>query len=133
MAEGPEVGVGAVVIDSGRILLVRRGNPPGAGLWAVPGGRVGFGETLAEAAAREVMEETGLSIEVGPVLWAGESIGPGRPPEWHYVIVDFAAELKGGQLLAGDDAAEVAWVSLDTAATLPMPATMKELLEEIKR
>jgi ADP-ribose pyrophosphatase YjhB (NUDIX family) len=94
---------------------------------------VGFGETLAEAAAREVMEETGLSIEVGPVLWAGESIGPGRPPEWHYVIVDFAAELKGGQLLAGDDAAEVAWVPLDTAATLPMPATMKELLEEIKR
>jgi ADP-ribose pyrophosphatase YjhB (NUDIX family) len=132
MDEGPAVGVGVVLLNAGCILLVRRRNPPAAGMWAVPGGRVRWGEALAEAAAREVMEETGLEVGVGPVLWAGETIGPGRPPEWHYVLIDLAAELKGGELRAGDDAAEVAWVPLDIAATYPMTASMKTLLDGLK-
>lgn len=124
---GPTVGVGVVVVDGGALLLVRRGHEPYRGTWAVPGGRVRRGETLRAAAAREAAEETGLAVDVGPVVWVGETIGPGDPPAWHHVIVDFRAAVTGGMLAAGDDAADVRWVPVGELDALPLGPTMREL------
>lgn len=124
---GPSVGVGVVVVDGGALLLVRRGHEPYPGTWAVPGGRVRRGETLRAAAAREAAEETGLAVDVGAVVWVGETIGPGDPPAWHHVIVDFRAVVTGGTLAAGDDAADVRWVPVGELGALPMGPTMREL------
>lgn len=106
----PELAVGGVVVDRGRLLLVRRGRGPAIGKWSVPGGRVEPGETLAGAVERELEEETGLAVESGELVGWVERIGPGH----HFVIMDFWAHLIGPDAaVAGDDASEVAWVPLD--------------------
>jgi ADP-ribose pyrophosphatase YjhB (NUDIX family) len=84
---------------------------------------------MTGAVRREVFEETGLQIRPGRVIWAGDSIGPGEPPAWHFCLVDFLCEVEGGELLCGDDAAAVAWVKLEEAAKLPLTQTMYELLD----
>ena len=129
----PICGVGVAVMSGDRLLLVRRGRPPGEGLWAVPGGKVEYGESMFATARREVQEETGLEIEVGEVVWAGDSLGPGYPPEWHYCLVDFIGQVTGGELKASDDAAEVGWFTLEEAAQLPLTSTMPALLGELQR
>lgn len=116
---------GVALVDDGQILLVRRGREPNVGLWAVPGGKVDPGETLAEAATREVKEETGLLVELEEIVWVGEFIDD----DHHLVIIDFLGAPTGGELLAGDDAAELMWVDVESAFELEMPATMYELLE----
>jgi 8-oxo-dGTP diphosphatase len=119
--------VGAVVLDGdGRLLLVRRANPPGAGLWSVPGGRVESGEDDATALAREVAEETGLGVVVGELLGTVERDGPGGVS---YVIADFRCTVTGGKLRAGDDATAVAWVSLDELPAVPTVAGLVDALE----
>ncbi len=123
-ADRPIVGVGAVVVDEGRILLVKRGREPGKGLWAVPGGKVDHGESLRAAVEREVAEETGLTVEAGDVIWVGESI----TEHGHLVLIDFEARLVGGRLAASDDADEAAWVDLDEATDLPLTPTMYDLI-----
>lgn len=117
----PIVCAGAVVRDGdGRLLLVRRGHAPSLGLWSVPGGRVEDGETPAQAAAREVLEETGLQVEIGDLL-ASVHIGD-------YLVHDFAADVVGGVLRPGDDATDVRWCSFEEAELLPLtPGLLMEL------
>ncbi len=107
--------VGAVVHDpDGRLLLVRRANDPGRGQWSLPGGRVEPGESDASAVAREIHEETGLLVRAGSLVGSVS-----RPaPAGVYVIFDYAAEVVGGRLSAGDDASDVAWVDLVTFTDL---------------
>jgi mutator protein MutT len=123
-SERPLVGVGVAVIDHGRILLVRRANDPGRGLWAVPGGKVDIGERLTEAAAREVREETGLLVEIGELVWAGEHISD----QMHIVLIDFLGTLIGGDLAAGDDADRAEWVPLERVGDYPLTETMYDLV-----
>jgi ADP-ribose pyrophosphatase YjhB (NUDIX family) len=117
--DAPRVGVGAVVLDGDRVLLVQRGRPPGQGRWSLPGGLLDLGERLEEAVAREVEEECGLRVRVlglcGVIdrIVAGGADGEGPPPvRYHWVIVDYVAAVIGGTLRAGSDAAEARWVPI---------------------
>lgn len=118
----PIVGVGAVILDGGRVVLVRRGHEPLQGLWSIPGGAVELGETCGQAVAREVLEETGLAVEVGPIVAVLDRIrrdADGRVA-YHYVLVDYACRASGGTLTAGSDAAECAWVPVAEAGRLEL-------------
>ena len=128
-SEVPLVGVGVAVIDRGRLLLVKRGRDPGKGLWAVPGGKVRRGEPIAEAARREVLEETGLEVEVGDVIWVGEHLSK----DHHIVLIDFRGTVTGGTLRAADDAEDARWVELSAAEEYPLTLTMHELVAELRR
>jgi len=122
----PLLGVGAILIDGGRILLIKRGKAPYQGAWSLPGGTVEWAEPMAVALAREVLEETGLKIEVGPIAGTFESISP--EGSYHYVIVDLTATVVGGTLQAGDDAAEVEWVPIDELGSRNLTPRLVELL-----
>lgn len=126
-ADRPELAVAAVVVSHDRLLLVRRGHGPAAGEWSVPGGRVERGEVLAAAVAREVREETGVEVVCGPLLGWVERIDD----DHHYVILDFeATALEDGVPVAGDDAAEAAWVPVDDVADLRLVDGLAEFLHE---
>jgi ADP-ribose pyrophosphatase len=128
--ERPRVAVGAVVFKRGRVLLVERGKPPSAGTWAIPGGSVRLGETLKQAAEREVLEETGIRIRAGEPVLAFEMIetdDTGRV-SFHYVIVDLAAEHLDGEPQAASDAAAARWVSPDELPRMNVNRTTRELL-----
>ena len=120
--ERPIVGVGGVVVDDGRALLIRRGNEPLMGQWSIPGGTLELGETLAEGTAREVKEETGLEVNVLDMIETFERINFGRGadetwssieerrrPRFHFVIVDYLCERISGEPVAGGDVTDVAW------------------------
>jgi len=103
----------ALVERGGEVLLVKRGKPPGQGLWALPGGSVRWGEPVREAARREVLEETGIEIEVLEVVDVVDVIYPPMgEAEYHYVVVCFRGRYLGGSLRPGSDAKEVRWVNV---------------------
>jgi mutator protein MutT len=110
----PIVGVGAVVVNDGKVLIVKRAHAPRQGEWSLPGGRVELGETLVAATRRELKEETGLEVEVGPLVEVFDRVhhADGRV-RYHFVIVDYLCRCIGGSLCAGDDADDVAWVRPD--------------------
>jgi mutator protein MutT len=110
----PILGVGAVVVDGDRVLLVRRANEPLKGQWSLPGGAVEIGETLVAAVVREVREETGLDVEVGPLIEVLDRLRfePDGRPRFHYVLVDFICRPKSGVLHSGSDAAAAVWVAV---------------------
>jgi mutator protein MutT len=111
----PIVGVGAVVVDNDRVLLVRRAHEPLKGEWSLPGGAVEVGETLRDAVTREVLEETGLEVEVGPVVDVLDRIRPdpdGRV-RYHFVLIDYLCRPVGGTLACASDAEDVAWAGLN--------------------
>jgi ADP-ribose pyrophosphatase YjhB (NUDIX family) len=107
----PLIGVGAVIVDAGRVALVRRGQPPLLGEWSIPGGVLEVGETLREGAMREAREETGLIVDAGELLGIFERLVPGEDGRlrYHYVLMDFLCVWTGGDLLAASDAADVRW------------------------
>lgn len=105
----PGLGVAAALIEDGRVLLVRRAHAPLAGRWALPGGRVRWGERLAEAVAREVREECGLDVAVGTLACATEVV----EGDAHWIVLVHRVRRRGGRLQAADDAAEVRWARLD--------------------
>ncbi len=125
----PIVAVGAIVFDAdGRVLLIERGKPPGAGLWSVPGGRLEGAETLAQAVAREVREETGLVVEVGPLACVIERMGD----DYHFVILDYLARVIGGQLAPASDARDARFVTTDQLAALPLTDGLAAVLERAR-
>ncbi len=131
--EYPRVGVGAVVFREGRVLLVRRGGAPSRGLWAIPGGALELGETLREGAEREILEETGITIRAGELVFSGETMDrdlDGRL-RFHYVIIDFAGEYVSGEVNGSDDASEARWVSPAELADLPATKTTVKLLGQL--
>ena len=107
----PLVGVGAVVVEQGRVLLVQRGTEPAKGQWSIPGGLIDVGESLREAVAREVFEETGLVVEPVELIELLDRIHrDGDRVRYHYVIADYLCRVVGGRLLAASDADAVRWV-----------------------
>jgi ADP-ribose pyrophosphatase len=131
--DNPQVAVGAIVIKDGRVLLVKRNQPPSKGLWAIPGGRVEIGETLKEAAEREIIEETGLTIRAGDPVYTFDVIErdeAGRV-RFHYVIVDLVADYLSGELNASDDASEARWVTPEELENLLISQSTREVLEKV--
>jgi len=124
--ERPELSVGGVAVSEGRVLVIRRGHPPGEGTWSFPGGRVEGGEDLASALRREMVEETGLEVEPRELLGWAELIGDTS----HHVVLDFLVSVTGGQARPGDDAAEVRWVTLEELFGLPLAPGIARFVAE---
>ena len=131
--ELPRVGVGAIVIRDGRILLVKRGSSPGKGLWAPPGGLVELGETVREAAEREILEETGIAVRAKEAFYVFDFVDrdPDGVIKYHYIIIDFLADYLGGEPQAADDVSDARWVSPEEAAALNLSPTTRKLLMQM--
>lgn len=128
----PICGVGVVVCKDDAVLLIQRGNPPRRGDWGLPGGAVELGETLREAARREVREECGIEIAIGAMIDAIDLMqrdDAGRL-QYHYVVVDFAAAYVGGDLRAASDVLDARWVALRDLDTVALPAKTREVIEK---
>lgn len=129
----PVLAVGAVVFNENRVLLVKRGCPPGKGLWAVPGGKVRIGETLQQAGEREVLEETSLVVRCGKPVYTFDMIERDQSGRvrFHYCIVDLEAVYLSGDIRAGDDAAAACWISVNDLKCLDVNRKTRELLREV--
>jgi 8-oxo-dGTP diphosphatase len=113
--ERPIVGIGGVVIASGRALLIKRGHPPLQGEWSIPGGTLEVGETLLEGVRRELAEETGIEVRVLALIEVFERVfrDDAGKARYHFVILDYLCEAVGGEAQAGSDVTDVAWASED--------------------
>jgi ADP-ribose pyrophosphatase YjhB (NUDIX family) len=129
----PFVGVGAVVIKNGRILLIKRAFEPGAGKWSIPGGLVEVGERLSEACAREAEEETGIQIEILELINVFDMIDKDEngKVKYHYVLVDFLAKPTGGEERKCAEVTEIQWATHDEAKKMDLTKTARRALEEL--
>jgi len=139
----PVVGVGGVVIEDGRALLIRRGSEPLRGQWSIPGGTLELGESLVQGVVRELKEETGLEVRVLDLIEVFERIfsdadGPGvssgtsqaARPRFHYVIADYLCERVSGEARAGSDVTEVAWAGKDELPSYHLTETATRILRK---
>ncbi len=129
--EHPIIGVGALIVAGGRVLLVRRDTEPLRGEWSVPGGMLELGEKLRDGVRREALEETGVEVEPGEVLDVFDSIftdGLGKT-QYHYVLIDYLCRVVSGEAQAGSDVSDVRWVSQEA-----LPAMgLRESVEQVVR
>jgi ADP-ribose pyrophosphatase len=128
----PALAVGAVVFKNQHVLLVKRGNAPAKGMWAIHGGRVKLGETLKQGAEREILEETGIRIKAGKPVYTFEVIERDKTGtiRFHYYIVDLACEYKGGQIKPGDDAVDAQWIGENDLKHLHVNPETRRLLRQ---
>jgi len=128
----PLIGVGSIIIENDRVVLVKRAHPPIQGQWCIPGGVLEVGELIREAAVREAHEETGLIVEPGELLGVFDRVlrDPDQRVQYHYVLIDFLCRRISGELLAASDAAEVRWF---TRAELPALNLAEDTLEVIQK
>jgi 8-oxo-dGTP diphosphatase len=131
----PLVGVGAIIVEQGQVLLVKRGKAPLLGEWSIPGGMLELGETLRQGAEREALEETGLVVRATDILGVFERIVPDQivPDEekrtlYHYVLIDFLCEKVSGDVRASGDAADARWFTSREVATLPLAPDTAEVI-----
>jgi 8-oxo-dGTP diphosphatase len=119
----PLIGVGALIIENGRVLLVKRGKAPLLGEWSIPGGMVELGETLRDGAQREALEETGLVVRTTELLGVFDRIVPddANRIRYHYVLIDFLCETVSGELRASGDAADARWFTQEGVRGLALP------------
>ncbi len=129
----PQLGVGAVVRHQDKVLLVQRGRPPSEGTWSIPGGKVMPGESMKCAAAREILEETGIEIRVGELAYHFEYIEHDAAGglQYHYVVLDYYGEYLSGVPCAGDDASDARWVGFDEMNRLTLNAGSRKALRQL--
>jgi 8-oxo-dGTP diphosphatase len=130
--EFPLVGVGAIIIEDDRVLLVKRAHPPLQAQWSIPGGVLEVGEMVREAALREAREETGLIVEPGELLGVYDRIlyNAEKRVQYHYVLIDFLCRRVGGELLAADDAAEVRWFTREELPRLNLTEDTQDVIRK---
>lgn len=131
--ELPRVAVGAIVFHEDRILLVLRGKPPAEGLWSIPGGSVELGETLQEAAEREIYEETDLVIRAGEPVFTFDSVDRDDKGDvrFHYVIIDLIADYVSGSPRAGDDALDAGWFTPEELKNMELSPMTRRLCSAV--
>jgi 8-oxo-dGTP diphosphatase len=127
----PIIGVGAVIIRNGKILLEKRKGEPGRGKWTIPGGLVELGESAEQTVMREVKEETNLRVEKPKLIDVVNNIIPDEDGriKYHFVIVDYFVKLKGGKLKAADDAAELRWVKFSEVENYDLTRSFREFFK----
>jgi len=130
--ETPLVGVGAIIIEDSRVLLVKRAHPPIQGQWSIPGGVLEVGELLREAAIREAREETGLIVEPGELLGVYDRIlrNAEQRLQYHYVLIDFLCRRLGGELMAASDAAEARWFTREELPSLKLAEDTQDVIRK---
>ena len=131
--EFPRVGVGAIVIKDGKVLMVKRAAPPNQYLWAIPGGMLELGETLQEGAEREIFEETNIRIRAGKPIFTFDLLERDHEARvyFHFVIVDMEAEYLAGEIKAASDALDVRWVTPEECQILSATSNSIRILTEL--
>jgi len=133
--DGPIVGVGAVIIENGKILLEKRGNDPGRGKWSIPGGIVELGESPEQTVIREVQEETGLVVDAPELIdvVSPVTLDEGGKVKYHFVIVDYLVKLKGGTARAASDAAKLEWVPFEEVEQRDLTKSFRGFFEKNRK
>jgi 8-oxo-dGTP diphosphatase len=127
----PLVGVGAVIVEDGRVLLVKRGKAPLLGEWSIPGGMLELGETMRQGAEREALEETGIVVRATDLLGVFDRVVPDdkKATLYHYVLIDFLCQRISGDVLAAGDAADARWFTPDEVAEISLPEDTRNIVQ----
>lgn len=130
--EFPLVGVGSIIIEGDRVVLVKRAHPPIQGQWSIPGGVLEVGELVRDAAIRETREETGLIVDPGELLGVFDRVlrDAENRVQYHYVLIDFLCRRIGGELVAASDAAEVRWFTRGELPELKLAADTQDVIRK---